>query len=162
MCLVALEHCGRRRELLNTVAARLDATPMGVALAWLLERSPNILLIPGTSSIEHLRENVTGAALKLPTSPRRTQQRRYPPRVTLRSNAFRLSYATPRRALRPVGLFARLEKRVWGGENALKISEILGWPGVEPGRPFGLQIFAPLWLWPPRLRVCGPDCALTL
>jgi pyridoxine 4-dehydrogenase len=66
MCLVALEHCGRRRELLNTVAARLYATPMGVALARLLERSPNILRTPGTSSIEHLRENVTGAALKLP------------------------------------------------------------------------------------------------
>lgn len=51
---------------LNSVAERLGATPMGVALAWLLQRSPNILLIPGTSSVEHLHENVTGAALHLP------------------------------------------------------------------------------------------------
>lgn len=51
---------------LNSVAERLGATPMGVALAWLLQRSPNILLIPGTSSVEHLRENVAGAALNLP------------------------------------------------------------------------------------------------
>jgi pyridoxine 4-dehydrogenase len=50
---------------LSTVAARLDATPMSVALAWLMQRSPNILLIPGTSSIAHLRENVTGAGLSL-------------------------------------------------------------------------------------------------
>ena len=53
-------------DTLNSVAERLGATPMGVALAWLLQRSPNILLIPGTSSVEHLRENVTGAALSLP------------------------------------------------------------------------------------------------
>jgi pyridoxine 4-dehydrogenase len=50
---------------LEAVAARLGATPMGVALAWLLQRSPNILLIPGTSSVAHLRENVAGAALSL-------------------------------------------------------------------------------------------------
>jgi pyridoxine 4-dehydrogenase len=50
---------------LQSVAARLEATPMAVALAWLLHRSPNILLIPGTSSVEHLRENVAGAALTL-------------------------------------------------------------------------------------------------
>jgi aryl-alcohol dehydrogenase-like predicted oxidoreductase len=50
---------------LNAVAARLDATPMAVALAWLLQRAPNILLIPGTSSVAHLRDNVTGAALTL-------------------------------------------------------------------------------------------------
>ncbi len=50
---------------LNEVAARLDATPMGVALAWLLQRSPNIMLIPGTSSLAHLRENVAGARLTL-------------------------------------------------------------------------------------------------
>jgi aryl-alcohol dehydrogenase-like predicted oxidoreductase len=50
---------------LATVAARLGATPMGVALSWLLARSPNILLIPGTSSAEHLRENVAGAGLSL-------------------------------------------------------------------------------------------------
>jgi pyridoxine 4-dehydrogenase len=52
-------------EELDAVAARLDATPMSVALAWLLQRSPNILLIPGTSSVAHLRDNVTGAALAL-------------------------------------------------------------------------------------------------
>ncbi len=50
---------------LNAVAARLGATPMAVALAWLLQRSPNILLIPGTSSDAHLRENVGGAGLAL-------------------------------------------------------------------------------------------------
>jgi aryl-alcohol dehydrogenase-like predicted oxidoreductase len=50
---------------LTSVATRLGAAPMGVALAWLLHRAPNILLIPGTSSLAHLRENVTGAALSL-------------------------------------------------------------------------------------------------
>jgi pyridoxine 4-dehydrogenase len=50
---------------LSTVASRLDATPTSVALAWLLQRSPNILLIPGTSSAAHLRENVAGAGLSL-------------------------------------------------------------------------------------------------
>ncbi|BDH55152.1 hypothetical protein MTP03_00910 [Tsukamurella sp. PLM1] len=53
-------------DALIAVAARLGATPMAVALAWLLQRSPNILLIPGTSSIVHLRENIAGAALELP------------------------------------------------------------------------------------------------
>lgn len=52
-------------DTLNSVAARLAATPMAVALAWLLRRSPNILLIPGTSSVAHLRENVDGAGLVL-------------------------------------------------------------------------------------------------
>jgi aryl-alcohol dehydrogenase-like predicted oxidoreductase len=51
---------------LNEVAASLDATPMQVALAWLLHRSPNILLIPGTSSVQHLRENLKSATLDLP------------------------------------------------------------------------------------------------
>ncbi|MEU8818710.1 aldo/keto reductase family oxidoreductase [Actinoplanes sp. NPDC048796] len=50
---------------LTAVATRLETTPMSVALAWLLRRSPNILLIPGTSSVAHLRENVAGAALTL-------------------------------------------------------------------------------------------------
>jgi pyridoxine 4-dehydrogenase len=50
---------------LATVASRLGATPLGVALAWLLQRSPNILLIPGTSSREHLRDNIAGASLTL-------------------------------------------------------------------------------------------------
>ncbi len=52
-------------DALASVATRLGATPMAVALAWLLQRSPNILLIPGTSSVAHLRENVSGAALTL-------------------------------------------------------------------------------------------------
>jgi pyridoxine 4-dehydrogenase len=51
---------------LDTVAARLGTSPMAVALAWLLHRSPNILLIPGTSSVEHLRANVAAADLTLP------------------------------------------------------------------------------------------------
>jgi aryl-alcohol dehydrogenase-like predicted oxidoreductase len=51
---------------LNDVATRLGATPMQVALAWLLQRAPNILLIPGTSSLGHLRENLAAASLKLP------------------------------------------------------------------------------------------------
>ncbi|WP_338767206.1 aldo/keto reductase family oxidoreductase [Massilia sp. METH4] len=51
---------------LTAVAARLDATPMAVAIAWLLQRAPNILLIPGTSSIAHLRQNIAAAALALP------------------------------------------------------------------------------------------------
>ena len=52
-------------DKLSSVAARLGTTPMAVALAWLLQRSPNILLIPGTSSVAHLHENVSGAALTL-------------------------------------------------------------------------------------------------
>lgn len=51
---------------LNDVAAALEATPMQVALAWLLQRSPNILLIPGTSSLQHLQENLAAGALILP------------------------------------------------------------------------------------------------
>jgi pyridoxine 4-dehydrogenase len=51
---------------LSSVAEELEATVMSVALAWLLQRSPNILLIPGTSSVDHLRENVAGAGLGLP------------------------------------------------------------------------------------------------
>ena len=53
-------------DTLSSVAASLETTPMAVALAWLLQRSPNILLIPGTSSVGHLRENVAGAGLHLP------------------------------------------------------------------------------------------------
>ncbi|MGA2890539.1 MAG: aldo/keto reductase family oxidoreductase [Terracidiphilus sp.] len=52
---------------LSEAASRLDATPMQVALAWLLERSPNILVIPGTSSRKHLRENLKAANLKIST-----------------------------------------------------------------------------------------------
>jgi pyridoxine 4-dehydrogenase len=51
---------------LDTVAASFQSTPMQVALAWLLQRSPNILLIPGTSSVAHLRENLDAASLRLP------------------------------------------------------------------------------------------------
>ncbi|MBR8840715.1 MAG: aldo/keto reductase family oxidoreductase [Stigonema ocellatum SAG 48.90 = DSM 106950] len=51
---------------LESTATALNATPMQVALAWLLQRSPNILLIPGTSSVEHLRENLKAADLRLP------------------------------------------------------------------------------------------------
>jgi aryl-alcohol dehydrogenase-like predicted oxidoreductase len=51
---------------LESLAAELDATPMQAALAWLLQRSPNILLIPGTSSLAHLEENLTAAKLVLP------------------------------------------------------------------------------------------------
>jgi aryl-alcohol dehydrogenase-like predicted oxidoreductase len=53
-------------DTLSAVAAELHFPPMAVALAWLLQRSPNILLIPGTSSVAHLRDNVRGAALTLP------------------------------------------------------------------------------------------------
>jgi pyridoxine 4-dehydrogenase len=51
---------------LDEVAASIGATPMQIALAWLLRRSPNILLIPGTSSVQHLRENLRAATLELP------------------------------------------------------------------------------------------------
>jgi pyridoxine 4-dehydrogenase len=50
---------------LSSVASRLGATPMQIALAWLLHRSPNILLIPGTSSVAHLRENLATGQLTL-------------------------------------------------------------------------------------------------
>jgi len=53
-------------QVLSDVAQGLGATPMQVALAWLLQRSPNILLIPGTSSLAHLRENLAAAGLTLP------------------------------------------------------------------------------------------------
>ena len=53
-------------EKLDAIAASLGATPMQVALAWLLRRSPNLLLIPGTSSVGHLRENLAAVVLELP------------------------------------------------------------------------------------------------
>lgn len=53
-------------DILRDIARRLHAAPMSVALAWLLQRSPNILLIPGTSSVAHLRENLAGAGVELP------------------------------------------------------------------------------------------------
>jgi pyridoxine 4-dehydrogenase len=55
---------------LDQVAASLQATPMQVALAWLLQRAPNVLLIPGTSSLHHLRENLDAATLQLPPQSR--------------------------------------------------------------------------------------------
>ncbi len=54
-------------SVLSTIAAELGATPMQVALAWLLQRAPNILLIPGTSSVRHLQENLAAATLVLPS-----------------------------------------------------------------------------------------------
>ena len=53
-------------DALSAVAAGLEATPMQVALAWLLQRAPNVLLIPGTSSVVHLRQNLAAAGLRLP------------------------------------------------------------------------------------------------
>ncbi len=53
---------------LDEAAASLQVTPMQLALAWLLHRSPNILLIPGTSSVQHLRENLASSALQIPTT----------------------------------------------------------------------------------------------
>ncbi|MFF3658161.1 aldo/keto reductase family oxidoreductase [Streptomyces olivochromogenes] len=53
-------------DTLHAVAGRLETTSVAVALAWLLQRSPNILLIPGTSSVAHLRDNIAAAALVLP------------------------------------------------------------------------------------------------
>jgi pyridoxine 4-dehydrogenase len=50
-------------DALESVAARLGFSPMAVALAWLLQRAPNILLIPGTSSVAHLHDNVTATAV---------------------------------------------------------------------------------------------------
>lgn len=54
-------------SVLDRVALHLKATPMQVALAWLLQRSPNVLLIPGTSSMKHLRQNLDAAGVELPS-----------------------------------------------------------------------------------------------
>jgi pyridoxine 4-dehydrogenase len=54
-------------SVLDAAAASLQATPMQVALAWLLQRSPNVVLIPGTSSVTHLRENLSAATLHIPS-----------------------------------------------------------------------------------------------
>jgi aryl-alcohol dehydrogenase-like predicted oxidoreductase len=53
---------------LSEAAKALGATPMQVALAWLLQRAPNILLIPGAASLDHLRENLAASGLKLPSA----------------------------------------------------------------------------------------------
>lgn len=55
-------------SVLDAAATKVQATPMQAALAWLLQRSPNILLIPGTSSLEHLRENLQASVLQLPSA----------------------------------------------------------------------------------------------
>lgn len=60
---------------LSEAAKRLGATPMQVALAWLIKRAPNVLLIPGTSSLEHLRENLAAATLELPQETAATLDR---------------------------------------------------------------------------------------
>jgi aryl-alcohol dehydrogenase-like predicted oxidoreductase len=60
---------------LSRVAQRLGAAPLQIALAWLLQRAPNVLLIPGTSSLEHLRENLAAGALKLPGDAERHRSR---------------------------------------------------------------------------------------
>ena len=57
-----------QEDSLGKVASELGVTPMTVALAWLLQRSPNILLIPGTGSVEHLRENISAGELELPAA----------------------------------------------------------------------------------------------
>jgi aryl-alcohol dehydrogenase-like predicted oxidoreductase len=57
-------------DVLDSIAKRLGASPTAVALSWLLQHSPNIMLIPGTSSVDHLRQNIAGAALALPPEPR--------------------------------------------------------------------------------------------
>ena len=53
-------------DVLESVAKRLSATPTAVAESWLLQHSPNILLIPGTPSVDHVRKNIAGATLALP------------------------------------------------------------------------------------------------
>jgi aryl-alcohol dehydrogenase-like predicted oxidoreductase len=55
-----------RSSTLSDIAKRLELTPMQVALAWLLHRTPNVVLIPGTPSVAHLRENLAAAELTLP------------------------------------------------------------------------------------------------
>jgi pyridoxine 4-dehydrogenase len=57
-----------RSPKLSEVARRLNASPMQIAIAWLLHRSPNLLPIPGTSSLTHLRENIAAGTLELPES----------------------------------------------------------------------------------------------
>jgi aryl-alcohol dehydrogenase-like predicted oxidoreductase len=58
---------GPTTRVLDDAAAAVHATPMQLALAWLLQRSPNILLIPGTSSVAHLRENLEASRLEIPS-----------------------------------------------------------------------------------------------
>ena len=71
-------------ELLEKVAKQIDATPLQVALAWLLRRSPVILPIPGTSSVAHLEENIAAAAIKLPDEAFAQLSKVNPPPASLR------------------------------------------------------------------------------
>ena len=87
-------------DALETVAEQLAATPMAVALAWLLQRSPYILLIPGTSSVVHLLENVAGAALELPADA--TAELDAIGRWSLRTRA-RMTHDRPPTRVRPAG-----------------------------------------------------------
>jgi pyridoxine 4-dehydrogenase len=82
---------------LSIVAQRVAATPMQVALAWLLRRAPNVLLIPGTSSLVHLRENLAAAELQLPDDA-----------VTALDGIAAEASAARRRGSRPVAGLARL------------------------------------------------------
>jgi aryl-alcohol dehydrogenase-like predicted oxidoreductase len=76
---------GRRaHELLEQVAAKLNATPQQVALSWLLKRSPFVLPIPGTSSVQHLEENVAAASLELPEADFKALSEVTPPPVSYR------------------------------------------------------------------------------
>jgi aryl-alcohol dehydrogenase-like predicted oxidoreductase len=78
---------GQNREahdLLDTIAKDLDASPLQVALAWLLRRSPVTLPIPGTSSPKHLEENVAAASLKLPDAVFKQLSAVTPPPASLR------------------------------------------------------------------------------
>jgi aryl-alcohol dehydrogenase-like predicted oxidoreductase len=74
----------RASEMLEKVAAKLNTTPLQVALAWLLKRSPIMLPIPGTSSSKHLEENVAAAALELPQSEFERLSAATPPLNSLR------------------------------------------------------------------------------
>jgi pyridoxine 4-dehydrogenase len=71
-------------DVLDEVAKRIHATPLQVALAWLLRRSPTTLLIPGTSSVAHLEENVAAAEIKLPDEAFRELSKVNPPPASLR------------------------------------------------------------------------------
>jgi aryl-alcohol dehydrogenase-like predicted oxidoreductase len=91
-----------QRAALSAMARRLGATPLQVVLAWLLWRAPNILLIPGTSSVGHLRENLAAAELDLPDDACDELNRMgVPPHGTHRSIAPSPARGSPRRARGP-------------------------------------------------------------
>jgi len=79
-------------DVVESVAKRLGGTPMAVAESWLLQRSPNVMLIPGTSSVGHLRENVAGAAWPCrPTPPSWTRSEQWTPAHRIGSAVLRSS-----------------------------------------------------------------------